>query len=216
MKRKIHAWSPRRRKIPAPEMAQDSSSSSDFSARPAPLPALNHPNICTIHAIEQHDRQHFLVMELLEGQDARPTDAPPILFHGKIDSHGHSDCRCPGIRPLEGNRSPGHQACKSFRHRPGARSKCWTSASQKLSVRKFPRQVPLHRRWTPLPGWTRACTRNSPPRARPWARFLICRRSRPAANLSTRARIYFHLVRFYTSLLQACSLSRGETSAVVF
>ena len=75
-------------KFLTPAMASDESLLQRFQREARAASALNHPNICTIHGIEQFESEHFIVMELLDGESLAdrirrgPLDIDSVLTLG--------------------------------------------------------------------------------------------------------------------------------------
>ncbi len=70
------------------ELTNDRAAMERFEREARAASALNHPNICTIYAVEEHEDRPFIAMELLEGQTLRDLISTADLSESQTQSYG--------------------------------------------------------------------------------------------------------------------------------
>ena len=106
--------------LPA-EMENDPAARERFQREAFAASALNHPNICTIYEIDEANGQHFIAMELLQGQTLKHLIRGKPLDIEEVLDLGSAGGRCPRCRAFAGHRASRHQTREYLCHQARAR-----------------------------------------------------------------------------------------------
>ena len=91
---------------------------------------LNHPHVCSVHDIGEHEGRHFIVMEYLEGAPLNQRIGGRPLPLDQFLDFGIRDRRCAGRGAPAGHRASRHQARQHLRHRSRSRQAARLRAGQ--------------------------------------------------------------------------------------
>ena len=123
-------------KVLPPELAQDTERRARFTREAKAVAALNHPNIVTVHSVEEDGGVHFITMELVKGKTLAAMLPRQGLRARQVLRDRDPAGRCARSSAPARNRTPGSQTGQRHGQRRTVASRCSTSASPKRRVSK--------------------------------------------------------------------------------